>query len=187
MSGFMAVGGRSNWQVTHNQPPYLAPAKLGCIRWLVIGLDLANVFHSRRSRQLTVIRAWPELPLAAAPPTLRSPSPPPPPPHCHYLDSGAGEEETWGIVDPAGASSSLPALLGVKAPGTIPSNKTTCLWSTCMKNNKRLQQNWRSKERKRYFGFRGLIYEILHRSKLTLSQAARNKAAHSRILLRSRL
>lgn len=73
MSGFIVVGGRSNWQVTHNQPPYLAPAKPGCIRWLVIGLDLANVFHSRTSRQLAVIRAWPELPLAAAPPPLCSP------------------------------------------------------------------------------------------------------------------
>lgn len=63
-------GRRLNWRVTHIQPSYLAPAKLGCIRWLVIGPDFANVSYSRTSRQLAFIRAWPGLPSPAAPPPL---------------------------------------------------------------------------------------------------------------------
>lgn len=67
-SGFMAretaAGRRSNWWVTHNQPPYRGPAKLDCIQRLVIRPDLANVSHSSpEPRQLFVIRAWPGLPL----------------------------------------------------------------------------------------------------------------------------
>lgn len=51
-------GGRANWWVTHNQPPYHSPTKLDCIHILVIHSNLANVSHSSpEPRQLWFIKS----------------------------------------------------------------------------------------------------------------------------------
>lgn len=117
---------RSNWRVTHNQTPYLAPAKLGCIRWLVIGLDLANVSHSRTSRQLSVIRGWPGLPFAAAPPPLR----PPPLSLLLTVPILAVWQGRRKLCWPS--RSSPPALLQWYSS----CKKPVCLWTTCMKHER---------------------------------------------------
>lgn len=109
-------GRRSNWWVTHNQPPYRSPAKLDCIQRLVIRPDLANVSHSSpEPRQLSVIRAWPGLPfllpLSSTPPSTSSAVP-----------SVSWQRGRWRFVDQVHLSFPPPFAL---ASSTIPSKLST--------------------------------------------------------------
>lgn len=88
------------------------------------------------------------------------------------------EEESGGSVDPAGVSSSPPALLKVKVPATSLSDKTLCL---CTRTTSSGADRAKTEN--------VILVSGADRRdpKLTSSQAAGSKAARSRILLLSRL